>query len=106
MIGKSRYLGRIIKLKVKPNIPAYCISRKKHHLILWNRERQSGLKLYVQRVFIMDDAEQFMPSYLRFVKGLLDSNDLPLNVSREILQDNKVTQAIRKGCTSRVVKMT
>jgi molecular chaperone HtpG len=53
----------------------------------------------------MDDAEQFMPNYLRFVKGLLDSNDLPLNVSREILQDNKVTQAIRKGCTSRVLKM-
>ncbi|WP_105265052.1 molecular chaperone HtpG [Pseudoalteromonas sp. T1lg76] len=72
---------------------------------MYNRERQSGLKLYVQRVFIMDDAEQFMPSYLRFVKGLLDSNDLPLNVSREILQDNKITQTIRKGCTSRVLKM-
>jgi molecular chaperone HtpG len=78
---------------------------KKAPFDLWNRDRQSGLKLYVQRVFIMDDAEQFMPSYLRFVKGLLDSNDLPLNVSREILQDNKVTQAIRKGCTSRVLKM-
>ncbi|MGO2168641.1 MAG: molecular chaperone HtpG [Pseudoalteromonas sp.] len=78
---------------------------KKAPFDLWNRERQSGLKLYVQRVFVMDDAEQFMPSYLRFVKGLLDSNDLPLNVSREILQDNKVTQAIRKGCTSRVLKM-
>lgn len=78
---------------------------KKAPFDLWNRERQSGLKLYVQRVFIMDDAEQFMPSYLRFVKGLLDSNDLPLNVSREILQDNKVTQAIRKGCTSRIIKM-
>ncbi|WP_199608943.1 molecular chaperone HtpG [Flocculibacter collagenilyticus] len=71
---------------------------------LWNRDKQHGLKLYVQRVFIMDDAEQFMPSYLRFVKGVLDSNDLPLNVSREILQDNKVTQAIRKGCTTRVLK--
>jgi len=70
-----------------------------------NREKQHGLKLYVQRVFIMDDAEQFMPTYLRFVKGLLDSNDLPLNVSREILQDNKVTQAIRKGCTKRVLTM-
>ena len=78
---------------------------KKAPFDLYNRERQSGLKLYVQRVFIMDDAEQFMPSYLRFVKGLLDSNDLPLNVSREILQDNKITQAIRKGCTSRVLKM-
>ena len=70
-----------------------------------NREKQHGLKLFVQRVFIMDDAEQFMPSYLRFVKGLLDSNDLPLNVSREILQDNKITEAIRKGCTKRVLKM-
>ncbi|MDT0594771.1 molecular chaperone HtpG [Glaciecola petra] len=72
---------------------------------LWNREQSSGLKLYVQRVFIMDDAEQFMPTYLRFVKGLLDSNDLPLNVSREILQDNKITQAIRQGCTKRVLGM-
>jgi molecular chaperone HtpG len=72
---------------------------------LWNREQSHGLKLYVQRVFIMDDAEQFMPSYLRFVKGLLDSNDLPLNVSREILQDNKITQAIRQGCTKRVLQM-
>jgi len=78
---------------------------KKAPFDLWNRDHKSGLKLYVQRVFIMDDAEQFMPSYLRFVKGLLDSNDLPLNVSREILQDNKVTQAIRKGCTSRIIKM-
>ncbi|WP_372770652.1 molecular chaperone HtpG [Pseudoalteromonas sp.] len=78
---------------------------KKAPFDMWNRDRQHGLKLYVQRVFIMDDAEQFMPNYLRFVKGLLDSNDLPLNVSREILQDNKVTQAIRKGCTSRVLKM-
>jgi molecular chaperone HtpG len=72
---------------------------------MWNRERQQGLKLYVQRVFIMDDAEQFMPIYLRFVKGLVDSNDLPLNVSREILQDSKVTQSLRKGCTTRVLKM-
>ncbi|WP_395341534.1 molecular chaperone HtpG [Ningiella sp. W23] len=72
---------------------------------LWNREQKNGLKLYVQRVFIMDDAEQFMPTYLRFVKGLLDSNDLPLNVSREILQDNKITQSIRQGCTKRVLGM-
>lgn len=72
---------------------------------MWNREQSHGLKLYVQRVFIMDDAEQFMPTYLRFVKGLLDSNDLPLNVSREILQDNKITQAIRQGCTKRVLQM-
>lgn len=72
---------------------------------LWNRDQKNGLKLYVQRVFIMDDAEQFMPTYLRFVKGLLDSNDLPLNVSREILQDNKITQAMRQGCTKRVLQM-
>jgi molecular chaperone HtpG len=72
---------------------------------MWNRDNKHGLKLYVQRVFIMDDAEQMLPTYLRFVKGLLDSNDLPLNVSREILQDNKVTQAMRQGCTKRVLQM-
>ncbi|WP_414827928.1 molecular chaperone HtpG [Alteromonas sp. H39] len=72
---------------------------------MWNRDQNHGLKLYVQRVFIMDDAEQFMPTYLRFVKGLVDSNDLPLNVSREILQDNKVTQTLRQGCTKRVLQM-
>ncbi|MGL5948502.1 MAG: molecular chaperone HtpG [Aeromonas sp.] len=72
---------------------------------LYNREQKHGLKLYVQRVFIMDDAEQFMPTYLRFVKGVLDSNDLPLNVSREILQDNKVTASLRKACSKRVLSM-
>ncbi len=72
---------------------------------MWNRDQKHGLKLYVQRVFIMDDAEQMLPTYLRFVKGLLDSNDLPLNVSREILQDNKITQAMRQGCTKRVLQM-
>lgn len=78
---------------------------KKAPFDLWNRDARHGLKLYVQRVFIMDDAEQFMPSYLRFIKGVLDSSDLPLNVSREILQDTKVTQALRKGCTSRALKL-
>ncbi len=72
---------------------------------MMNRDHKSGLKLYVQRVFIMDDAEQFMPTYLRFVRGLIDSNDLPLNVSREILQDNKVTQSLRNACTKRVLTM-
>ena len=72
---------------------------------LWNREKAHGLKLYVQRVFIMDDAEQFMPTYLRFVKGVLDSNDLPLNVSREILQDNRTTAKLRSACTKRVLSM-
>ncbi|SIR07264.1 molecular chaperone HtpG [Shewanella morhuae] len=72
---------------------------------MWNRDRKHGLKLFVQRVFIMDDAEQFMPSYLRFVQGLIGSNDLPLNVSREILQDNHVTKAMRTGITKRVLGM-
>ncbi|WP_110458054.1 molecular chaperone HtpG [Shewanella algidipiscicola] len=72
---------------------------------LWNRDRKHGLKLFVQRVFVMDDAEQFMPSYLRFVQGLIDSNDLPLNVSREILQDNKITTALRTAVTKRVLSM-
>lgn len=72
---------------------------------MWNRDHQHGLKLYVNRVFIIDDAEQFMPNYLRFVKGLIDSNDLPLNVSREILQDSKITQNLRNACTKRVLQM-
>ncbi|MDY0641016.1 molecular chaperone HtpG [Pasteurella multocida] len=72
---------------------------------LFNREHKHGLKLYVQRVFIMDDAQVFMPNYLRFMRGLLDSNDLPLNVSREILQDNKVTSALRKALTKRTLQM-
>ena len=72
---------------------------------LFNREQQHGFKLYVQRVFIMDDAEVFMPNYLRFMRGLLDSNDLPLNVSREILQDNKTTAALRKALTKRSLQM-
>ncbi|ACA86080.1 molecular chaperone HtpG [Shewanella woodyi] len=72
---------------------------------MWNRDRKHGLKLFVQRVFVMDDAEQFMPSYLRFVQGLIDSNDLPLNVSREILQDNKITTALRTAVTKRVLGM-
>ncbi|PKH59156.1 molecular chaperone HtpG [Shewanella sp. Choline-02u-19] len=72
---------------------------------MWNRDRKHGLKLFVQRVFVMDDAEQFMPSYLRFAQGLIDSNDLPLNVSREILQDNKVTTSLRTAVTKRVLSM-
>ncbi|MFK5162609.1 molecular chaperone HtpG [Glaesserella parasuis] len=72
---------------------------------LFQREQKHGLKLYVQRVFIMDDAEVFMPNYLRFMRGLLDSNDLPLNVSREILQDNKTTSALRSALTKRSLQM-
>lgn len=72
---------------------------------LWNREMQRGLKLYVKRVFIMDDAEHLMPLYLRFVKGVVDSNDLPLNVSREILQSNKTIEQIKSGCVKRVLSL-
>ena len=72
---------------------------------LWNREAPRGLKLYVQRVFIMDDAEQFLPLYLRFVKGVVDSADLPLNVSRELLQQNPDLTAMRSALTKRVLDM-
>lgn len=72
---------------------------------LWQHEVKQGLKLYVKRVFIMDDATQFLPRYLRFVKGIVDASDLPLNVSREILQDNKQVESIRSACTKRVLSM-
>ncbi|MBI5862679.1 MAG: molecular chaperone HtpG [Rhodocyclales bacterium] len=70
---------------------------------LWDRNTRHGVKLYVKRVFIMDDAEQLLPVYLRFVRGIVDSADLPLNVSREILQESKDIEAIRKGCTAKVL---
>lgn len=72
---------------------------------LWNREAARGLKLYVQRTFIMDDAEQFLPIYLRFIKGVVDSSDLPLNVSREILQQDSTTESMRNALTKRVLDM-
>jgi len=93
------------KVEGSSNYTSLLYVPKKAPFDMWNREAKHGLKLYVQRVFIMDDAEQFMPSYLRFIKGVLDSSDLPLNVSREILQDNKVSQSLRKGCSSRALKM-
>lgn len=72
---------------------------------LWDRNKRGGIKLYVKRVFIMDDAEQLMPAYLRFIKGVIDSNDLPLNVSREILQESRDVKVIREGSTKRVLGM-
>ena len=72
---------------------------------LYDRQQRHGIKLYVRRVFIMDDAEQLMPAYLRFVRGVVDSSDLPLNVSREILQESRDVKAIREGCTRRVLGM-
>ncbi|OYT89519.1 MAG: molecular chaperone HtpG [Burkholderiales bacterium PBB6] len=72
---------------------------------LWNRDKRGGVKLYVKRVFIMDDAETLLPVYLRFVKGVIDSADLPLNVSRELLQESRDVKAIREGSTKRVLSM-
>lgn len=72
---------------------------------LWNRDGQRGLKLYVQRVFIMDDAEQFLPMYLRFIKGVIDTKDLPLNISREILQNDRVTDKLRGALVKRVLSL-
>ena len=72
---------------------------------MWNREMSRGLKLYVQRTFIMDEAEQFLPLYLRFVKGIVDSNDLPLNVSREILQQDAAVESMRSALTKRILDM-
>ncbi|MFN3234941.1 MAG: molecular chaperone HtpG [Gammaproteobacteria bacterium] len=72
---------------------------------LWNREHKHGLKLYVQRVFILDDAEQFLPMYLRFVKGVVDTSDLPLNISRELLQNNRVIDKMHAALTKRVLSM-
>ncbi|WMY94940.1 MAG: molecular chaperone HtpG [Arsenophonus sp.] len=78
---------------------------KKAPFDLWNRDNKHGLKLYVQRVFIMDEAAQFMPHYLRFIRGLVDSNDLPLNISREILQDSDTIRNLRNALTKRVLQM-
>ncbi len=72
---------------------------------MWDRNKRGGIKLYVKRVFIMDDAEQLMPIYLRFVKGVIDSNDLPLNVSRELLQESRDVKVIREGSTKRILSM-
>ncbi|WP_395058985.1 molecular chaperone HtpG [Polaromonas sp.] len=72
---------------------------------LFNRDKAAGVKLYVKRVFIMDDAQALLPTYLRFVKGVVDSSDLPLNVSRELLQESRAVKAIREGCTKRVLSM-
>jgi molecular chaperone HtpG len=72
---------------------------------LWDREHRRGLKLYVRRVFIMDDAEQLMPAYLRFVRGVIDSSDLPLNVSREILQQSRDVETIRTASVKRVLTL-
>ena len=72
---------------------------------MFDREAKHGVKLYVQRVFIMDDAEQLLPAYLRFARGIVDTSDLPLNVSREILQHNKAIDSIRSASTKKILGM-
>ena len=72
---------------------------------LWDREQRHGVKLYVRRIFIMDDAQQLLPPWLRFIRGVIDSDDLPLNISREILQQNKVVDSIRSGCTKKIISL-
>lgn len=71
---------------------------------IWNKENKNGLKLYVKKIFIMEEIKQFLPNYLRFVKGIIDTNDLPLNVSREILQDNKIIKILKKSITKKILK--
>ncbi|CAL4043259.1 Chaperone protein HtpG [Buchnera aphidicola (Phyllaphis fagi)] len=78
----------------------------KSHWDIWNRDqKKNGLKLYIKRIYIMDNAEQFLPSYLRFIKGILDTNDLPLNVSREMLQENNITHSLKTSITKRVLML-
>jgi molecular chaperone HtpG len=72
---------------------------------LWDRQQRHGVKLYVKRIFIMDDAEQLIPAWLRFIRGIVDSDDLPLNISREILQHNKTIESIRAGCTKKILNL-
>ena len=78
---------------------------KRAPMDLWDRYGRRGVKLYVKRVFIMDEAEQLLPSYLRFVRGVIDSADLPLNVSREILQESRDVRAIREGSAKRILSL-
>lgn len=88
--GKSEYISLLYIPKRAP-------------MDLWDRDHRRGLKLYVKRVFIMDDAEHFMPMYLRFIKGIIDTNDLPLNISRELLQTNAAIERMKTGCIKRVL---
>ena len=104
-ISVTRWRGRITGLKAAASTSSCCIVPERAPFDLWDRQQRHGLKLYVRRVFIMDDAGDLMPAYLRFVRGVIDSSDLPLNVSREILQQSRDVKAIREGSTKRVLAM-
>jgi len=93
------------KSKVAPSTRNCCSSPRERRSDLWDRDHRHGLKLYVRRVFIMDDAQELLPAYLRFVRGVVDANDLPLNVSREILQQSRDVDTIRAGCAKRVLSL-
>ena len=103
--SKSRSPGSTLTWKESRTTRCFSTCLRTRPFDLWDREHRHGIKLYVQRVFIMDDAEQLMPAYLRFVRGVIDSNDLPLNVSREILQGSKVVEAIRAGAVKRMLSL-
>ncbi|MBF0369528.1 MAG: molecular chaperone HtpG [Magnetococcales bacterium] len=94
-----------VKLEGKYEYTLLLYTPKRAPFDLWDRDRKHGVKLYVRRIFIMEGAEEIMPRYLRFIRGVVDSSDLPLNVSREILQQNRAVEAIRKGCVNKVFGM-
>ena len=101
----SPWPGATTGSRASASTPACCTCRPRRPFDLWQRDAARGLKLYVRRVFIMDDAEQFLPLYLRFIKGVLDSSDLPLNVSRELLQQDPEVEAMRAALTRRALDM-
>ncbi len=103
MISQRHWPGRITGWKAALNIPSYYIFQAKRHMNIFTRESKAGIKLYVKRVFIMDDADNLIPNYLRFVQGVVDSADLPLNVSRELLQESRDVKTIREGNTRRIL---
>ena len=103
--SRTRWPGATTRSKASSNTPRCCMCRPARRSTCTSAKRRKGLKLYVQRVFIMDQAEQFLPLYLRFIKGVVDSNDLSLNVSREILQKDPMIDSMKSALTKRVLDM-
>ena len=105
MISRIPSRGSTAGSKGTSSTACCCSFRRASQFDLWDRNVRRGVKLYVRRVFIMDDAEHLMPAYLRFVRGVIDSADLPLNISREILQESRQIQSIRTGSVKRVLDL-